>query len=89
MQPAGGNSSGAQKKGISRGSCSRVTLVLMCCLKILFLFPQEVVLSIMCQTGGIVDGFDAQNSECTIIYAWNYWFSPSSGKGKVTFVFVV
>lgn len=33
----------------------------------------------MYQTGEIVGGFDAQNAECTIVYAWNYAFLPLVG----------
>lgn len=43
----------------------------------------------MCQTGEIVDGFDAVKTEGTIIYAWSYCFSLSSGNGNIMFVFVV
>lgn len=67
----------------SEGRCTCSTLALRCCLKVLFLFLQEVVLSIMCQTGGIVDAFDAQNTEGTIIYVWNYCFSLSNGNGNI------
>lgn len=52
-------------------------------MRISFLFLQEVVLSVMCETGEILDGFDALNTEGAIIYAWNYCFSPSSGNANV------
>lgn len=42
----------------------------------------------MYHTGEIVERFDAQNTKGTIIYAWNYCFSPSRGNGNIMFVFV-
>lgn len=95
MESAGGNScicsAQVHRKGaVSEGKLHLYYFSFEVLLEgVLFVSLRSCVLSIMYQTGEIVDGFDAQITEGTIIYVWNYSFSPSSGNGSITFVFVV
>lgn len=75
---AGGNSSGEHKRGSLKGELHLCHFSFEVLLKVYFCFPISCF-TVMYQTGEIVGGFDAQNAECTIIYAWNYAFLPLVG----------